>query len=159
MKEIMVAGSEEESGATIPSETVLDSNTVYDWKIQHTGLMKKLEDRINKEVHIPIAKQPITVKKKSTATMQTAPSALREKVIPGVDHSVDFPSTYDVEELDVSNNHITTAFNESAYHPAVEELDVKLPATMKAQDVPLEDLVPSSRLSPPTATNRIGIDE
>ena len=45
------------------------------------------------------------------------------------------------------------AVNESAYNPTIEELDVKLPATKKAQDVLLEDLVPSSRLSPPTATN------
>ena len=44
MEEIILAGSEEESGAMIPAETVLDSNTEYDWKIQHTGLMTKLED-------------------------------------------------------------------------------------------------------------------
>ena len=49
--------SDEDSVATIPAETVLDSNTVYDWKIEHTGLMEKLEDRFNKEVHIPIMKQ------------------------------------------------------------------------------------------------------
>ena len=60
--------------------------------------MKKLEDRFNKEVHIPIGKQPPTVKEKNTATTQTAASEFRGKVIPRVDHSVDFPSTYDVEE-------------------------------------------------------------
>ena len=60
--------------------------------------MKKLEDRFNKEVHIPIAKQPTTVKEKSTATLQMAPLALRGKVIPGVDHGVELPSIYDVEE-------------------------------------------------------------
>ena len=91
--------------------------------------------------------------------MPIAASALREKVIPGVDHSVDFPSTYDVEELTLSNNCTITPFNESAYHPADEDLDVKLPATMKGQDVQLEDLIPSSRPSPQTATNRIGIGE
>ena len=101
MEAIMVAGSEEDSGATIPAETVLDSSTVYNWKLEHTGLMKKLEDKFNKEVHIPITKQPTTVKEKSTATMQMAASALREKVIPGVDHSVNFPSVYDVEELEL----------------------------------------------------------
>ena len=121
MEETVVAGSEEDSGATIPAETVLDSNTVYDWKIQYTGSMKKVEDKLNKEVHIPIAKQPTTVKEKSTATMQMTASTLREKVIPGVDHSVDFPSTYDVEELDASNNSTITAFHESAYHPTDEE--------------------------------------
>ena len=96
------------------------------------------------------------MKEKSTATTQLAASALREKVIPGVDHSVDFPSAYDVEELDLSNNHTITAFNKSVY----QELDAKLPATMKAQDILLEDLVPSSsRPSPHTGTNRIGIAE
>ena len=42
-------------------------------------------------------------------------------MIPGVDHNVDFPSIYDVEELDVSNNQTITAVNESAYNPAIEE--------------------------------------
>ena len=37
MEEIVVAASEEDSGAMIPAETVLDSNTEYDWKVQHTG--------------------------------------------------------------------------------------------------------------------------
>ena len=32
MEEILVAASEEESGAMIPAETVLDPNTEYDWK-------------------------------------------------------------------------------------------------------------------------------
>ena len=82
--------------------------------------------------------------------MQMAALALREKVIPGVDHSVDLPSTYDVEELGVSNSHTISAFNESAYHPTVEELDVKLPASMKAQDI---------LLPPPTAPDRFGFCE
>ena len=99
------------------------------------------------------------MKEKSIATLHKAASALREKVIPGVDHSVDFPSIYDVEELDVSNNRTITAVHESAYNPAIEELDERLPATKKAQDELLEDLVPSSRLSSPTATNGFGIGE
>ena len=59
MEDIDVAGSDEDSVATIPAETVLDSrsNTVYYWKIEHTSLMEKFEDRFNKEVHIPIMKQ------------------------------------------------------------------------------------------------------
>ena len=56
MEEIIVAGSEEDSGATNPAATVLDSNTAYVWKIQHLGSMKKIEDRLNKDVDIPIAK-------------------------------------------------------------------------------------------------------
>ena len=50
-------------------------------------------------------------------------------MIPGVDYSVDFPSTYDVEELDLSHNPIITAENGSEYHPTDKDLDVKLPAT------------------------------
>ena len=44
MEEIVLSGSEEESGTIIPPETVLDSNTEYDWKIQHIDSMKKLEE-------------------------------------------------------------------------------------------------------------------
>ena len=62
-------------------ETVLDPNTEYDWKIQCTGSMMKLEDRFNKEVHILIAKQPPTVKDNNSATTQTVASALREKSV------------------------------------------------------------------------------
>ena len=80
-------------------------------------------------------------------------------MIPGVDHSVDFPSTYNVEDLDLSHTPTITADNESAYHHADEDLDVKLPATMKAQDVLLEDLVPTSIPLPHKATNRIGVRE
>ena len=89
------------------------------------------EDRLNKEVHIPTAKQPSTVKDNNSATMQTVASALREKVFPGVDHSVNFPSTYEVEELDLSHNPTLAADNNSACHATDEELDVRLPATKK----------------------------
>ena len=57
------------------------------------------------------------------------------------------------------SNQTITAVKGSTYHPAIEELEVKPPATKKAQDVPLEDLVPSSTMSPPTATNIFGISE
>ena len=67
MEEIVVPGGDEDSGATIPAETVLDSNTADDWKVVHTGLMQKLEDWFNKKVHIPIMKQPTNVKEKSIA--------------------------------------------------------------------------------------------
>ena len=66
------------------------------------------------------------MKEKSIATPHKAALAVRGKVIPGVDHSVDFPSIYDIEDMDVSNNWTTTAVNESAYNAATEELDVKL---------------------------------
>ena len=90
-------------------------------------------------------------------TLHKTALALRGKVIPGVDDSVDFPSIYDVEELDVSNNQTKTVVNESACNYAIEELDVKLPETQKAQNVLLEDLVPCSRFSPSTATSRFGM--
>ena len=77
--------------------------------------------------------------------MQMAASSLREKVIPGLDHCVNFQSIYDVEELELSHNPTITAFNECGYHPTDEDLDVKLPVTVKAQNLQLEDVVPSSR--------------
>ena len=83
---------------------MLDSNTADDWKVVHTALMEKLEDWFNKEVHIPIAMQLTTVKEKSIATPHQAASAVREEVSPGLDHSVDFPSIYDIEDMDVLTN-------------------------------------------------------
>ena len=60
--------------------------------------------------------------------------------------------------MDISNNWTITVANESAYNPTIEELDVKLPASKKAQDVLLEDIVPST-MSPPIPTNIFGIRE
>ena len=77
----------------------------------------------------------------------------------GVDHSVDFPSTYEVEELDLSHNPTITADNNSTCHPANEDLDVKLPVTTKTDDVLLEDLVPTSIPLVHTGTSRIGVGE
>ena len=65
MEEIVAPASEEASLTMIPAETVLDSNTEYDRKAQHTSSMKKLDNRFNNEVHIPIAKQPPTVEEKT----------------------------------------------------------------------------------------------
>ena len=61
--------------------------------------------------------------------------------------------------MDVSNNQTITAVKDSTYHPASEELDAKPTATKKSLNVLLEDLVPSSTMSPPTATNIIGTSE
>ena len=79
MEEIVVPGGDKDSGATIPAETVQDSNTAYDWKVPHTGSMQKREDQFNKEVHIPIMKQPTNVKEKRIATPHRASSAVRVK--------------------------------------------------------------------------------
>ena len=68
IEEIVGPGGDKDSGATIPAETVLDSNTAYDWKVAHTGSMQKLEDWLNKEVHTPITKKPTNVKENSIAT-------------------------------------------------------------------------------------------
>ena len=76
-------------------------------------------------------------------------------MFPGVDCSVDFPSTYEVKEFDLSHNPTITVDNNSACCPTDEDLDVKLPATTKTDDVLLEDLVPTSIPSSHTATNRI----
>ena len=151
MEEIVLGESEEESGATILVETVLDCNTEYDWKIQHRGLMKKLEDRFNKEVHIPIAKQPRTVKDSNMLPCKL--------LLLHSHHSVDFPLNYEVEQLDLSRNPTITDDTNSACHPADEDLDVKLLGTTKTDDILLEDLFPTSLPLPHTATNRIGVGE
>ena len=106
--------------------------------------MTKLKNWFNKEVHIPIAKQPPTVEDNNSATTQTVASSLRAKVYPGVDHTVNFQSTYEVEEFDHSHNPTILVNNNSACHPTDEDLDVKLPATTKADDVLLEDLIPTT---------------
>ena len=62
-----------------------------------------------------------------------------------------------MKELDLSHNPTITDNNKSAYHSTDEDLNVKLPATTKAQDVLLEDLVPTSILSPHMATIRIRV--
>ena len=111
----------------------------------------KLENQFNKEVHIPIAKQPPTVKDNNSATTQTLDSPLRGKVFTAVDHTVDFPPMYEVEEFDHSHNPTNSMDNNAACHPTDEDLDVKLPATTKADDVLLEDLVPN--------TTRVGVGE
>ena len=63
MEVIVLPRGNDDSGATIPAETVLGSTTADDWKVAHTGLNWKLEDWFGKKVHIPIVKQPTTVKK------------------------------------------------------------------------------------------------
>ena len=64
--------------------------------------MQKLEGWFDKEVHIPMMKQPTTVKKKSIATPAQVTATVQ--VIHPVDHNVDFPSIYNVDNIDVSNN-------------------------------------------------------
>ena len=46
-EEIVVPGGDDDSGATIPAETVLDSTTADEWKVAHTTLMQKLEDQFD----------------------------------------------------------------------------------------------------------------
>ena len=138
MEVIVLPRGDDDSGATIPAETVLDSTTADDWKVSLTGSMQKLEDQFDKEVHTPIVKQPTTVKKKSTATPPQVIATV--KVIHQDDHNVDLLSIYDVDNIDVSNNQTITTVNNSTYHPPSEELHMKPPATTKKQDVVLEDI-------------------
>ena len=79
MEEIGVPESDEDPGATIPAETMLDSNRADDWKVARAGLTQKHEDQSNKEVCILIRKQPTTVKEKSIATPHQVASAVGEK--------------------------------------------------------------------------------
>ena len=66
---------------------------------------------------------------------------------------------YDIDKMDLSNNWTITGVKDSTYHPRIEELEVKPPAAKKAQDVLLENLALSSRMSLPTATNIFGFSE
>ena len=47
-----------------------------------------------------------------------------------VDHNIDFPSIYDVDNIYVSNNQTVPVMNNSIYHPASDGLDMK-PAAIK----------------------------
>ena len=67
---IVLPRGNNDSGVTIPAKTVLDSTTGDDWKVSHMGLMQKLKDQVDKEVHIPIVKKPTIVKKKSITPPQ-----------------------------------------------------------------------------------------
>ena len=123
MELLVLPRGNDDSGATIPAETVLDSTTADDWKVTHTGLLKKLEDWFDKDVHIPMMMQPTTVKKKNIAAQPLVTATVQ--VIHLVDHNIDFPSIYDVDNVDVSNNQTVTVMNNSIYHPASDELCVK----------------------------------
>ena len=58
MEEIVVPGGDKNSGATIPAEMVLDSTTADDWKVAHTGLMQKLEDRSTRKSIFQLQSNP-----------------------------------------------------------------------------------------------------
>ena len=51
--EILSTGSDEDSGTTIPAETVLDSNKQDEWRVESTGPMEQLEAQFNEEVCTP----------------------------------------------------------------------------------------------------------
>ena len=53
LMEILLTGSNEDSGATIPAETVLESNKQDEWRVENTGPIQKLEAQLNKEVSTP----------------------------------------------------------------------------------------------------------
>ena len=72
--------------------------------------------------------------------MQAVFSAFGERVFSVVDHDVEFPSTDEVQELDIPHNPTITPDNNSTCHPADEDLDVKLPAMTKTDDLMLDDL-------------------
>ena len=137
MELLVLPRGDEDSGVTIPAETVPDSTLAGDWKVTHTGSVEKLEDQFDKEVHIPMMKQPTTMKKKSIATPPQV-TAMAHVSHP-VDHNINFPTIYDVDNIDVSNNLTVPVMNDSIYHPASDGLDVKPPTIKKQQVVVLED--------------------
>ena len=48
--EILLTGSDADSGTTIPAETVLKSNLQDEWRVENTGPIQKLEVQFNKKV-------------------------------------------------------------------------------------------------------------
>ena len=125
MELLVLPKGDKDSGATIPVETVLDATMADDWKVAHTSSAQKLEDQFDKEVHIPMMKQPTTMKKKCIATQpQVTPTA---KVSHPVQHNVDFLSIDNDDDIDASNNQTLPVLNDSSYHPASDGLDMKPP--------------------------------
>ena len=53
LMEILLTGSDEDSGATIPAETVLESNKQDEWRVANIGPIQKLEAQFNEEVGTP----------------------------------------------------------------------------------------------------------
>ena len=49
LMEILLTGSNTDSGATIPAETVLESNEQDEWRVENTGPIQKLEVQFNGE--------------------------------------------------------------------------------------------------------------
>ena len=91
--------------------------------------------------------------------MQAVASIFRERVFFRVHHKVEFPSTDEVEVLDLPHNPTIAVANNSACHLADKDLDVKLPATTKTDDFVLDDLGPTSIPLPHTTMNIIGVSE
>ena len=56
-----------------------------------------------------------------------------------VDHNIDFPSIYNVDNVDVSNNWTVPVMSDSTNHPASDKLHMKPHAIKRQQDVVLED--------------------
>ena len=71
---------------------MIDSNTEYDWKIQHSGKVKKLEDRLSREVHIPVVEQPAVPMDNNSATTQAVAYAIGERDSSGPNNDAEFPS-------------------------------------------------------------------
>ena len=72
---------------------------------------------------------------------------------------MEFPSTDEDQELDFQHNPKIAINNNSASHPANEDLDVKLPTSMKRDDMVLDDLSHTSIPRPQATMNSIGVDE
>ena len=53
LMETLLTGSNEDSGATIHAETVLESNKQDEWRVENTGPIQKLEAQLNKELSTP----------------------------------------------------------------------------------------------------------
>ena len=97
---------------------------------------QKLEDQFDKEVHIPMTKQPTTIKKKNTTTPPNVTTTA--KASQPVEHNIDFIFLDNDNDNNVSNQTMQV-MHENTCHPASDALEMK-PPTMKTQhEVVLDD--------------------
>ena len=83
-------------------------------------------------------KQPPTVMDNTSDTAQAVAYAVLQRDSSGLDNVTEFPSTDEEHELDFPHNPTITINNNSASLPANEDLDMKLPASMKMDDLMLD---------------------
>ena len=98
---------------------------------------QKLEDWFDKEVHIPMMKQPTTIKKKSTATPPHITTTA--KASQPVEQNIDFIFLDDDDDDINVSNQTMQVMHENTCHPANDSSEMKPPTTMTPCGVLLDD--------------------